>query len=354
MKEKFPRGIIVSAVLLSVLAMQICAFAATWVGGQSDDWNDPANWSPVGGGPLPPLPADEGHLIGTSKTNYWPVIYNNHYDGSSIVPGPDADGFNAYSGLLSMSEWSGYSQLTFDGGVLYMSANAYVIVGRHTGDTALLTIESGGIGAYMTPPGGALDVYGATRWLRIGRGDSTGGGLGTMIMNGGKVYAQAMSVGNSDGTGDGGSSATINDGAQLYVGCNFIEASFDIGPTASMTINPGGYVKMFGDRLKGNANEENQYVWAKGALNLVADASGSARLIVPAWIETAAQLKGYFGYYDGETLIPGNVNAIYNGGAGQFVFSYPGGNYTEITVIPEPASMLLLGLGGLALIRRKL
>ena len=345
MREKFPRGIIVSAVLLSVLAMQICAFAATWVGGQSDDWNDSANWSPV------TLPSSGDAVgIGTSKTNYWPVIYDNHYNGSAIVPGADAQGFNAYCGLLSMSELSGYSQLTFDGGVLSMSTNSYAMVGRHTGDNALLTIEGGGIGRYESGT-----VYGATRWLRIGRGDSTGGGLGTMIMNGGKVYAQAMSVGNPDGTGDVGSSATINDGAQLYAGCNYVEASFDIGPTASMTINPGGLMKLVQDttgRLTGDAQSKNAYVKAMGALNIVADGSGSGTVIVPAWIASVADLENYFGYDDGGTFVGGNVNAIYNGGAGTFVFN-PTGLYTEITVIPEPASMLLLGLGGLALIHRK-
>ena len=336
--------IVITAIVFLLVFSCASARANTyeWVGSVSDDWNQPYNWSPNG----PPRDG-EAVGIGTAKTNYWPVIYNNHY-GAGIEPGPDAFGFNAYCALLSMSELSGNSQLTIEAGKLRFSNDSYLIVGRHSGDTALLTINGGGIGRYESGT-----VYGATRWLRIGRGDSNGGGLGTMIMNGGKVYAQAMSVGNPDGTGDSGSSATINDGAQLYIGCDYYEASFDIGPTASMTINPGGYVKMFGDRLKGNANEENQYVWAKGALNLVADASASGRLIVPAWIETAAQLKGYFGYYDGGTLIPGNVNAIYNGGAGQFVFSYPGANFTEITVIPEPATLAFLAAGAFMVSRKK-
>jgi hypothetical protein len=235
-----------------------------------------------------------------------------------------------------------------------------MIIGRKTGDTADVTVNSGGVGAYYpawgnNPATPGEPIWGLTRWLRIGEADniSGGGGLGTVIMNGGTIYAQAVTVGNREGLGDAGSSLTINDGAELYVGVNFFEASFDIGSTASMTVNPGGYVKMYGDRLVGDSKEENPYVWAKGALNLVADASASGRLIVPAWIETAAQLKGYFGYYDGGTLIPGNVNAIYNGGAGQFVFSYPGANFTEITVIPEPATLAFLAAGAFMVSRKK-
>ncbi len=336
MKERFPRGIIVSAVLLSVLAMQICTFAATWVGGQSDDWNESANWSPAA---VPGL--DDGVGIGTSKTNYWPVIYDD--SGSAI---------DAWCGLLCMTETSGYSQLTFDGGVLGMSTNAYAIVGRHTGDTALLTVKSGGIGLNQ-----AGTIYYPARWLRIGEADSVanGGGKGAVIMNGGKVYAQAVTVGNRDGLGDAGSSLTVNDGAELYAGLDYFEASFDIGPTASMTINPGGFVKLYAQILRGDPmTSENARVWAKGALNLVADASGTARMVIPAVVDSVAQLEAYFGYRDGGTLVPGNINAIYNGGAGQFVFSYPGGIFTEVTVIPEPTTIALLSLGGLALIRRKL
>ena len=347
------------AVLIMLLGLTTNAFAAPWAlwqGSVSDDYSDPANWVDGQGNPL-------GHMANsTSDTctgigrsfggTYWPVLYDNPLVGW----GP----FSAHTNLFAMTEYteSVNSQLTFDGGFMYFQPNQYWIIARRTGDVATVIIDEGGVGAYYetwgsNPAAGNEPIWGMTRWLRVGRGDSTGGGLGTLIMNGGVVYAQAVSVGSADGTGDAGSSVTINDGAEMYVGVNFYEASFDVGPTASMTINPGGYVKMFGDRLKGDVNEQNEYVWAKGALNIVADASASGRLIVPAWIETVAQLKDYFGYDDGGTLVPGNINAVYDGGAGQFVFSYPGGNFTEITVIPEPATIALLGIGGLCLLRRK-
>jgi hypothetical protein len=227
-----------------------------------------------------------------------------------------------------------------------------MIIGRKTGDTADVIMNSGSIGVNY------LDtIYYPTRWLRIGRADdvANGGGLGTMVMNGGTVYAQAVTVGNENGLGDAGSSLTVNDGAELYVGIDFWDASFDIGPTGSMTINPGGFAKLYAEILVGDfMTKENAKVWAKGALNLVADGSDTARLVIPVTVDSVAQLEAYFGYYDGGTLVPGNVNAVYNGGAGQFVFSHPyQGQWTEVTVIPEPATIALLGIGGLCLLRRK-
>ena len=342
MRERIPRGIIVSTTLLLVLAMQAFAFAITWVGGVSDDWNTPANWSPAGPPNAPGFPPNDGAVgIGGGKTNYWPVIYNNHYNGSAVVPGPDASGFNASGNLLSLPEGATYAQLTFEGGIMYMSADQYMMIGRHNTDTADFTVNSGGIGQMIT---GTL--WGPTRWLRIGRGDSLEGGLGTMVQNGGVIYAQAMSVGNilEGSTAVAGSSATIN-GGELYIGGqNYFDASFDIAANASMTINPGALVKLDATQL-----QDGTRVTALGALNIVADGSGSGRLIIPWYIDSVAGLRAWFG--DGTTQ--GNVNAIYDGGPGQFVFSYPGGLFTEITVIPEPATLALLAAGAFMVSRKK-
>lgn len=329
-------------VLIMLLGLTTNAFAgwALWQGNVSSDYTDAANWVDQAGAPLGRVPHFNTDMvgIGSFKTNYWPVLPSN--------PDPALLDFSATNQLFCMSEWHGvYSSYTIDGGYQFFAADQYMLIGRHSDDTSDFVVNSGGIGQVIS---GTL--YGPTRWLRVGRGDSTGGGVATMVMNGGTIYAQAMSVGNPDGTGEAGSSATINDGAELLVGGeDYFDASFDIAANASMTINPGGYVRLDATEL-----QDGSRVAAMGALNLVADGSGSATLIVPWYIADVAGLLDYFGYDDGGGgTTPGNVNAIWNGGTGQFVLSYPGGLYTEVTVIPEPVTIALLGIGGLCLLRRK-
>jgi hypothetical protein len=338
-----------AAVLL--LGLTTNAFAgdwAIWQGNVDDNYANPANWVDSAGNPLGHMPhMDTDNCTGIGRSfggTYWPVLYDN--------PLPGWGPFSALTGLFAMTEWDGVSNLTFEGGYMGFKENAYMIIGRKTGDTATVTVNSGGIGGIYNDL-----LYYPTRWLRIGEADTpaNGGGLGTMVMNGGTVYAQSVTVGNGQGLGDAGCSLTVNDGAELYVGCDFFDASFDVGPTGTMTINPGGFAKLYAEVLVGDfMTKENARVWAKGALNLVADGSDTARLVIPVVVDSVAQLESYFGYYDGETFVPGNINAVYNGGAGQFVFSHPyQGMWTEVTVIPEPATIALLGIGGLCLLRRK-
>ena len=328
-----------AAILLLGLTSNAFADWALWKGSVSDDATNPANWVTSTGAPLGRIPSYLTDMvgIGTHKdpAGYWPVLYSN--------PIPTLLNFSLTNQLFCMSEWSGvYSKYTIAGGYQYFAADQYMMIGRHNTDTAEFIVNSGGIGQMIS---GTL--YGPTRWLRIGRGDSLEGGQSTMVQNGGVVYAQAMSVGNimEGSTADTGSSVTIN-GGELYVGGqNYFDASFDIAAGNSMTINPGALVK-----LDATALQDGTRVTAKGALNIVATSlTNSGRLVIPWYIDNVTDMLAWFG--DGTT--PGDVRAIYQGGPGQFVFSYPGGLYTEITVIPEPATMALLGIGGLCLLRRK-
>jgi hypothetical protein len=328
---------LIVVVLLS-LGGTACADWILWEGSVSAEWNEAGNWVLQNGTAAGRVPTFSDQVgIGSFKdpSGYWPVIYDN----------PDGMGYSAYSELLSMSEWEAtHSELTFEGGA-HWQGNAYFWVGRHEGDTAVVNLNSGGISH--------------SRWLMVGSNDGTVSapvpGKGTFNMTGGFVYAESLSVGTVDGSGDAGSSLNIS-GGQIFVGGdNYPDASFLVGPTATMDIEPGGCVSLESSALRlddqlGTAPG----VTAKGELNIIADSLlGSGKLVIPDIVSSVSELRAYFGYDNGGTIVDGNINAIFNGGAGTFAFYHPGGLVTEITVVPEPGTLALLGFGAALVIRRK-
>ncbi len=328
---------LIMAALIS-LGATACADWILWKGSVSAEWNEAGNWVLQNGTAAGRIPTFSDQVgIGSFKdpSGYWPVIYDD----------PDGMGYSAYSELFSLSEWEGtHSELTFEGGV-HWQGNAYFWVGRHEGDTAEVNLNSGGISH--------------SRWLMVGGNDGTvsaaAPGKGTFNMTGGFIYAESLSIGAADGSGDAGSNLNIS-GGQIFVGGdNYPDASFLVGPTATMDIEPGGYVSLESIALRW----DNQFrtaprVTAKGELNIIADSSlGSGKLVIPDIVSSAGELRAYFGYESGGTIVDGNINAIFNGGAGTFVFHHPGGLITEIAVVPEPLTVGLLGFGAALAIRRK-
>ena len=279
-----------------VLCGEVLADRYTWVGSVSDNWATMGNWTVSMG------PEDDTYEIGSAKTTYWPVIHSN-----TDVMLSQMDPFTASANPI----------LTLDGGSIWQG-NTYFYVGRVSGGTVTLNVNSGSIDH--------------TRWLRVGDG-----GTGLVDMTGGEINADAVLVGS-------GGQVTMSGGQMFVGGDDFFEASFEIAAGGQLDVGPDGYL-----RLDSTALQDGTRVKALGALNIVANSSSSGRLVIPWYIDSVAGLLDYFG--DGST--DGNVNAIYNGVPGQFVFSYPGGLFTEITVIPEPTTLVLLVVGGLTLVRRK-
>lgn len=152
--------------------------------------------------------------------------------------------------------------------------------------------NSGGDGEFYMS-GGTLTITSSNNGFRIGQGV---GAKGYMSMSGGLI--DLASAGGTMVVGSGGL-------GQVFVSGGVIEvANLNVAGTGLMAIN-GGKLKIAGDQVA---------------------------LI--------------------DSLIASNDLVGYNG-VGSIKRFYDGSEWTVVTAVPEPATMALLGLGGLLTIRRK-
>ena len=330
---------LITAIVLLSAATNALAGATDWMlwhGGYSDAWNDAENWirglddtpehNPIYAGRVPDWNDMVG--IGTFKTTYWPTIYND----------PDGYGYSAYANLFAMSEWSGvYSECTIDGGIFWQPEHSTAMIGRHAGDTCKFTIKSGGIEN--------------TRFLIIsGNGPGNSGGVADFTMETGTISVDAIEVDRSGGLGS--ATAVIQSGV-IDVGYDFFEPTFKIREGGSMDLQGDTQLSLL-PYATGAQNWEWQAetVQIRGNLNI---ASLDVDIILNEFLITADDVLNYLGYTD-ESLVfhQGNLTVFGNAASASNLIITPlGAESTLIEGIPEPATICLLGLGGLALIRRK-
>lgn len=222
------------------------------------------------------------------------------------------------------------------GGVLTTTAESKI--GNNNFCTGTLIINTGGVmnntgwfGVAVGNGGVKSSVYGATS--------------GVVEINGGTLNISGhlwSATGNTNASNPGGPTSiatiTINAGGVINVGGNLglgtINASTPSagGGIATLNVNNGGLLNLY-------QWSETGSIQAGSVLNI----NGTGTVIIKG--NRGAQADAYFAL--------GKIAS--DRGAIQWVYT-PGGtgqDYTTITAIPEPATMSLLGLGALALLRKK-
>jgi len=202
-----------------------------------------------------------------------------------------------------------------DGGSLTLTSGSLVGTVGGTEDTGTLTIDDGG-------------TVQVNSWLKVG--DKATGVVnvaGTLGMTG-HLWMGCSTTDAMVGT------LNVLDGGEVNIGGNSglgtVNAVDPAAGSATMTINAGGQVNMHHWNDTGT-------IQAGSLIDII----GSGVLTVGGNRVDAAYAYEALG------------KLVCDGGAGSIIATYDGGaDLTTITNIPEPATMILLGLGGL-LIRRK-
>lgn len=170
------------------------------------------------------------------------------------------------------------------------------------------------------------------------------GGDATLNMSGG-TFTVSSSIGNGNlymsRTGAGKGTLNLSDG--LIV----IDASFKIGEGTEAEVNmTGGKIEAgVGVELKnGSVFSLEGGIIESGNLSIVA---GVLDIYEGAIFKVAGDQEGLIDTF----VSDGKIIGI--GGSGSIERAYDGSEWTVVSAVPEPATVLLLGLGGLLNLRRR-
>lgn len=333
-------------------------------------WSNPGNWNQE-----TPPPSGEIAWI-----NFTPTAAIIDYDAGS--PGELVIGQGGGDGAVHMTSggaitvphinlaWGSDRNGTWtqDGGTTTVSGT--LRAGRDAGGgTAIVDISGGtftsgnmtlgdqNVATYMTISGGAV----TTGDIRLSDVSADSTATSSLAITGGTLDALQIGIGaRSGGTGSGeliiGGDAVVNTGNHIFLrptGTFTVE-----GSDASISLNRGPGTTGF---EVVNDSEVN-FVFDEGGITTVSIPESTMRFSGPDGIlnvdATAFEGTGTFdlftfggGYWSTGHTTFGQENLTFADGATGYL-TY-GDNSISLTVIPEPATVGLIGLGGLCLLRRR-
>ncbi len=352
------RTVLMLMVLLAVVTVQAADY--TWDGGGIDNsWTTDENWT---GDSAPNGPT------GTGKVKL---------QSGNVEMGSDVDvamTSHLYLGGAG-SGLTGDAMLTVNGGTLN-STGGYAILGYNTTDTGTLNVNSGSTMTFSGLLGlgvgwngkGAVDINGGTvnaARLYTSLKDVCPGGSSISIYNGGLLNIDGYArLANYD---DEPAAGTLADSLIVDNGTLTVSQYLIAGPHGTMTVSLSGtgsinVTEYF--KLGGASYSEALMTMTGGTLNCAdlivgGDGGGAGSLDLFDGIITADTLVmnagGFMDIAGGMLVLDGNITDITaygdvmaNGGTGTFDYEYDMVNdTTTITAVPEPATLALLGLGGL-------
>jgi hypothetical protein len=254
---------------------------------------------------------------------------------------------------------------TARGCTLLVASGGYIGNGRelHVGDAGM-SGDGTDIG-YLTQTGGTLDISGSGK-LQIGYKT---GGDGTYTISGGSLTGATGRAYVGCSSADGsigkfkvvGSAATISLGGEMYVANDSSSASGNTGTaTIEFELNASGAVSA----IQVNQTIIDSQIEAAAIADLIVTVTGSAPAGNLLLIKNtgASAVVGKFDSLNGGSALEG-ATVVLGGNTYTLTYMYDSvsgtkgsarsGLYNDIALIPEPATLVLLGLGLIAVRRNK-
>jgi hypothetical protein len=258
-------------------------------------------------------------------------------------------GGTATGGTVFIADYGGTGVMNLSGTATFIATGNLLAGARGTGTGTLNMTDS----AHVQSP-----------YIAIGQqntGNLTMSGNATMAI-GDQVWLGIDGIGTANISG----SASITSSSIVWVGYASGSGTLNISGTA--TVSGTGHILVgygaFGDgtvNMTGGLLNSHMFDIGTGGAGHIQLDGGTVR-VGPGGLVMHAGNASIDITGSGALIVPGEWNALSpyisggmitaNGGAGTLAYSLADG-YTTITAIPEPATMILLGLGALVLRRRK-